>query len=187
MTSFGEGGTFQRFLHRLSPEPDAAGRAYEQLRRALHHYFTNRGCGSDVDALVDVALDRLAVKVAADSTEKDSIRALAYGIARYVGLEHSRRPKTVALSAEPLAPAIDISDSEHQSACLNSCLMRLSDADRDLITEYYEYDGRQKVESRRRSAGELDVTSGAFRVRLWKLRQKLRKCIERCLQQTRGE
>jgi DNA-directed RNA polymerase specialized sigma24 family protein len=188
MASSSEGEVFREFLFRLSPQPEEAGRIYEHLRRALCQYFANRGCGGDVEALVDIALDRLAAKVGQDTTlSGDSVRALAYGIARYVRLEHSRRPHWVTLAPEPITEERDSSDKEQRSACLNHCLMLLSEADRELITKYYQDDGRKKIDSRRTSAAKHELTAGALRVRLWKIRQRLRSCIENCMQRNQSD
>jgi DNA-directed RNA polymerase specialized sigma24 family protein len=78
-----------RLMGRLGRDASDAGEAYEELRRTLVRFFDWRGV-NDASECADIALDRLAHKID-DDVEVVNIRAFAYGIARHVLLEQSRR------------------------------------------------------------------------------------------------
>ena len=72
---------------------------------------------------------------------------------------------------------------EEKHECLELCLQRLSPIERELIRRYHEKDGegKAKIVSRERLAQELGMTVSALRLKAFWLREKLRICMESCL------
>lgn len=189
-SSDGPIGSLHSLLYALNVNVHEAALIYERLRRVLDHFFTNRGCGADSDALADIVLERLAVRIsesagASDKKEQstDSVFRFAFGIAGNVAKEHFRHSARSAPLADPGKLPSREADLERElrSICLNRCQLTLSVEERDLITRYYSADGQKKINERQKMADELNITLKALRVRVWNVRQKLRKCIEKCM------
>jgi DNA-directed RNA polymerase specialized sigma24 family protein len=181
MTSEGHGvEPLQRLLAQLGPSPEAAGEAYESLRRLLQRFFEVRGC-AEAATLCDEVIDRVARRLA-DGIEIVNLPAYAHGVARLVFLEARRRPDALsldALSADPAAPAAAADDPA--ATCLDGCLGRLDEPTRSAVTAYYSSDGRQRIEGRRRLAVDLGVSATALRLRMLRARLGLERCVEACL------
>lgn len=175
-------------LDRLGPAPDAAGEAYESLRRMLCRYFEVRHA-HDATALSDEVIDRLARRLQ-DGTTIGDVGAFARGTARLVLLEARRRPSPVALDVEPPAPESDAdgltAEAEVDSHCLDRCLARLDAATRSQIRAYYTADGRGRIDGRKRLAASLGVSATALRLRMLRQRFALEQCMRGCLGDTGG-
>jgi DNA-directed RNA polymerase specialized sigma24 family protein len=167
-------------LQRLGPSPDAAGDAYESLRRLLHRFFEVRGC-HDAAALCDEVLDRVARRLA-DGIDIANLPAYAHGVARLVHLEARRRPAASPLEALPTEPAAaGAADADPAGTCLDGCLDRLDDATRQQVIAYYTSDGRGRIDGRRELARQLGVSATALRLRMLRTRLALERCVEACL------
>lgn len=173
---------FALLLARLDPDPERAGEAYESLRRTLGAFFAWRGAATPNEC-ADETLDRLAAKLAEGLVIVD-VRRFARGVARLVLLEHWRDPAAQRApvddrlrAAPPSAPTSD----DHRHACLDRCLAELPAEGRTLILRYYTADGRDRIDSRRRLAGELRVSESALRNRAQRLRDRLERCLTACL------
>ena len=170
-------------LGRLDPDPERAGQAYEDLRQALLGFFTWRGAPA-IEERADETLDRLAAKLE-QGQRVDDVRRFARGIARMVLLESWRRPETRAARVEELElerlPAPPEPEPEPLRDCLERCLTELRVGSRDLILRYYVAEGRTKIEGRRRLAEELGVSENGLRSRAQRVRDRLERCISRCL------
>lgn len=106
-----------------------------------------------------------------------------YGVARYVAMEAVRR-KEIATGVTPTLPAdVDVHSPEYD--CLLKCLKFLSEQKRELILDYYVYDGHDKIEYHKLMAEELGITEGALRGRAFHLRVNLEKCILKCVETTK--
>jgi hypothetical protein len=64
---------------------------------------------------------------------------------------------------------------------------RSSEEKRELIIDYYVYDGHDKIEHHKLMAGELGITEGALRGRAFHLRATLEKCILKCVENTKAK
>jgi len=51
-----------------------------------------------------------------------------------------------------------------------------------MIEQYYSAEKRAKINLRRRLAQQFGLTIGSLRLRALRVRQKLQKCIEQCLE-----
>jgi DNA-directed RNA polymerase specialized sigma24 family protein len=66
-------------------------------------------------------------------------------------------------------------------ACLERCLQELPREARDLVLQYYVSEGRSKIDNRRRLAVTLGLTDNALRSRVQRVRDRLERCIAKCL------
>ena len=169
-------------LARLGPDPEQAGAAYEDVRRALVAFFTWRGAFTPEEC-ADETLDRVARRIEEGEDVRDVPR-FARGVARLVLLEHWRKPDTrrAELSeqpepvAEPAAP-----DDEALHRCLDRCLGELPDEGRRLIMDYYQEAGRARIERRQAMARSLGLSEAALRNRAQRLRNRLEDCLAGCM------
>lgn len=166
-------------LQRLGETPDAAGEAYESLRRLLCRYFEVRGC-RDAGVLSDEVFDRMSRRLA-EGVEIADIGAYAHGIARLVLLEARRRPMDGTLDAEPAAEVDDDQQArEATAACLDRCLTRLGATTRAEVLDYYAAEGRRRIDGRRQLAARLGVSATALRLRMLRVRLTLERCVDAC-------
>jgi DNA-directed RNA polymerase specialized sigma24 family protein len=173
---------FDAFLEWLDTDRDLAGQRYEQIRAGLIRVFVSKG-HSDADYLADETLDRVVKRL-------PDIRAgyvgdpnkYIHGVARNILLEASRRKEiaTDHLPERVVQPARGAADYE----CLMSCLQLLPSEKRELILDYYLYQGSAKIEHHRKMAVELHITEGALRTRAHHLRAALERCVLGCLNKT---
>jgi DNA-directed RNA polymerase specialized sigma24 family protein len=59
---------------------------------------------------------------------------------------------------------------------------KLSPENRALVLRYYEADGREKIEKRKILADELGIAPNALRIRAYRIRAALQKCLEKCVE-----
>lgn len=175
-----------RLLARLDDDPQRAGESYEALRRTLVKFFDWRGAG-DPDACADETIDRLARKLDEGTTVEDP-RRFARGIARLVLLERWRSPEARAPRAEavdvarlPAAAPPEPAEADAREACFGRCLAELAPDARQLILGYYSAEGRVKIDGRKRMAESLGLSENALRSRAQRIRDRLERCIGRCL------
>jgi DNA-directed RNA polymerase specialized sigma24 family protein len=172
---------FALLLERLGDHPERGGEGYESLRRALVRFFDWRGAHAP-DECADETLDRLARRLDEEDAIAD-VRGYAHGIARLVLLEQWRRPRELPgiEAAERLPSSPPTADDDPREACFERCLAELPAEGRALILEYYAADGRLKIEGRKRLAASLGLSDTALRNRAQRLRDRLERCIGRCL------
>lgn len=182
--------SFRQLLHWLDEGGDSAGERYLEVRRRLELYFDRKSCSSP-DELADETLNRVARKL-------DEIGAITnvtplhycYIVAKFVFLESLRDGKRretslpaagTDLQTSPLAgDAGPTEDRERLTTCLDHCLSRISNADRDIILPYYQGQQRDRIEQRAALATRLGLTSNALTIRACRIRQKLEACVQAC-------
>ena len=177
--------SFARLLERLDADGERAGEKYEALRHRLIKFFEWRGAPFPEDH-TDDCFNRVARKLAGQ-IEIHNINAYCYEVARLVCLEarkgkDSRReswdpnlhkPDAVSPSDEP--------DRELLLGCLDDCLDRLPAESRAVIVEYYQDQNRDQIERRRALAAALGLRREALANRAQRLRDKLERCVTRCV------
>jgi DNA-directed RNA polymerase specialized sigma24 family protein len=189
---------FDGLLARLSDNPNDAGRIYESIRAALITFFECRGSPCAADH-ADETINRVARRLAQGATIHTANPAsYFYGVARNVLKEHWDTPAcvTTTLDAAP-ASALTIADGEtldarererisheKQLTCLERCLNVLSAGDRSLVFDYYRGDGGAKIRNRRALADRLSLGPTALRLRALRIRQKLERCVVRCVEES---
>jgi DNA-directed RNA polymerase specialized sigma24 family protein len=169
---------FANFLEWLSPDGDSAGEEYERLRFRLCIFFSQRRCGFP-DELADETINRVIVKISEESVENKL--AYCYGVARNVFRESLRKERhrldidEVQIAAE--APA----ERSFSGECLDKCLGELPPESRNLILDYFSEVKLAKIELHRRISERLEMTQTALRMRVVRIKQKLKVCVQECM------
>jgi DNA-directed RNA polymerase specialized sigma24 family protein len=174
---------FDNLLSWLSPDREDAGRKYEEIRKQLVRFFTCWGCGAP-DDLTDETIDRLVRWMEGRGWEASAepIRVF-YGFARNIRHEAYRQPSVAPMpvEVEDLSPKQE--NQEVNLHCLDLCLEKLAEVERELIRGYYAHAGRKKIEHRQTMAGKMGIGMNALRIQAWRIRSTLRDCIDGCLKQ----
>lgn len=183
-----------RLLTRLGPDRDAAGREYERIRTRLVRFLLWRGC-YEADDLADEAINRVARRIA-EGLEIESEDPYVYfrGVASKVFQEWRRgrrrdqeahyaaaRETERLRASEEGASETDPDRSRRERNrrdCLQSCLELLPDGDRDLVLRYYQGDGDARLPHRRSLAREYGLSMDQLRLRAFRIRRRLERCIE---------
>lgn len=170
--------SFDRLLAWLGPGSEEAGRRYEEIRRSLIKIFTCRGCHESED-LADETINRVVAKLPDIEADYTGERALYfYGVANKVHLEYLRRRP--APPAPPPAPAPS-EEEEREYECLLHCVGGLSSDHRELVLQYYREEKRAKIDNRKHLADRLGIALNALRIRAYRIRLGLQKCVEECV------
>lgn len=179
--------SFEEILAWLNPDRDVAAELYVQLRNYLTKMFVWRGC-SDPEGMVDDVFDRVARKVIeVRPTYEGDPRRYFHGVANNLIKENLKNFKTyvpldeVALSLRQTAITENEEEELVREECLQSCLQQLDSDKRELIKAYYAKQKQAKIEHRSKLAEDLGITLPTLRVRLFRIRDSLENCIERCL------
>jgi RNA polymerase sigma factor (sigma-70 family) len=177
---------FEKLLNWLSDDRETAGEKYALIRDRLVRIFYARG-SHQADDLADETIDRVAKKIDTiyDSYEGDPALYF-YAVARNVFLESTRAPRAAELTdniyhTEPDDAEAEVENDDRYHECLEKCLQKLDPAQREFIIGYYSDSKRAKVERRKSIAAELGISDKALRIRAFRLRENLRKCITACI------
>jgi RNA polymerase sigma factor (sigma-70 family) len=173
--------SFEALLCWLDPDREKAGLKYEQIRSGLINFFTGRG-HCEAEDLADETINRVISRLHEVSNQITGERArYFYGVARKVQLEYLRRK----LPNPPAESAKDSDRVELEYRCLEKCIAKLSPENRALVMRYYEADGREKIDKRKQLADELGIAPNALRIRAYRIRAALQKCLEQCVEDAR--
>ncbi|HEV2706275.1 MAG TPA: RNA polymerase sigma factor [Pyrinomonadaceae bacterium] len=167
--------SFDDFLDWLGPD---GGQQYETIRAGLIRIFISKGF-SDAEDLADETIIRVIKKLPSIREGYQGEKARYFhGVARNV-MHEARRRKEFATDNIPerLTQPVQTSDTYD---CLLKCLQTLPPDRRELILDYYLYEGKDKIAHHRRMAEELGITTGALRTRAHHTRRDLEKCVEQC-------
>ena len=102
-----------------------------------------------------------------------------YAVAKKIYLERIK-PKPA-----PFIPPIDADNSERERVgdCLDRCLEQLSSADRNLVIRYHEDDRGARIQNRKEISEEMNISRNALRIKMCHIHSRLKKCIEKHLEQ----
>lgn len=164
-----------------------AGVKYETIRRSLINIFVWGRC-LDPEGMADETFNRVANKVHELRERYEGKPALyCYGVAKNLIKECWRSARThVPLDEanDPAAPPPqedEDDDSAHAPECLQECLDKLNPDDRKLILAYYLKDKQAKIEHRKALALQHGIGTNALRVKVYRIRAILEKCMNQCL------
>lgn len=169
--------SFDLLLAWLSPDREQAGQRYEEIRTRLIKIYTTRGCW-DADELADETINRVARKLVEVKDSYTGDPALFfYGFVNHIYLEYLRRKPA------PIPPSMPRMSEEDEARfrCLEECFEKLDSETRDLVLEYYRGEKTAKINHRREFADRLGIAPNALRLRAFRARAMILKCIERCL------
>jgi RNA polymerase sigma factor (sigma-70 family) len=175
---------FDSFLSRLNQDREQAGQEYERVRSRLILYFQCRDI-VQVEDCADEAINRVILKLQTGHQIRDLVTYI-FGVARLVLLEnHRSQLRHQEIEDEHIvSPIFSDEDDELQRHmdCLRRCLQSLPADDRDLITQYYQEQKRAKINLRQELAQRFEIDLNALRVRAYRLRNSLQKCVRKCVQ-----
>ena len=170
---------FDILLSWLDANRDAAGIKYETIRTSLIRIFISHGF-DDAEDLADVTINRVTKKIPElIKTYVGEPAAYFYAVARNVIHEAGRR-KEIATDKIPEKIELITEENDDRYDCLIECLKVLPVVKRDLILDYYLYEGKDKIVHHRRMAQHLGITDGALRTRAHKIRTAVEKCVVNC-------
>ena len=172
----------ETLLDWLNPDRERASSRYFFIRASLIKVFESRRC-QDADVLAEQTIDRVMERIdlVAPSFKGDPT-VYFYGVAKNVIHEYFRyRQIHVELSEAADEPFIETDpDLELRSRCMDKCLAELEQDDAELIRTYYSFQPHEKVSTRHAIAREKDLKIANLRIRVFRIRAKLRECIEKC-------
>ena len=178
---------FAKLLAHLGDSPDRAGDGYEELRLMLVKFFEWRDSWFPEDD-ADETLDRVVRKLDEGKEDIQNLTAYCFGVARLVHLEHLRAPERRRVQLEdvpPLsAPEHFPAEDEHEEQrlnCFRTCLQSLPSQTSELVVTYYQDEKRTRIDHRKKLAQELGISPEALRRRVKLARDKLEKCVRKCL------
>ena len=173
---------FDSLLSWLDSDREQAALKYEKIRGGLIKIFAGRSCGEPED-LADETINRVARKLKEIEKDFSGDRArYFFGVANKVHLEHLRRKLPQAMPP----PANDPDRIELEYNCLERCIERLPKENRDLLLRYHGAEGRVETELRQALADELGIAPNALRIRVYRIRQSLKECVEKCIERAIG-
>lgn len=166
---------FDSLLTWLSDDRDVAGRKYETIRAGLVRMFVSKGF-SNAEDLADETINRVMTRLPdIRANYKGEPACYFHGVARNIIREALRRKEIAAGVVDGrLEPELELSE---ESDCLKLCLKCLPPSKRDLILDYYLYDGHEKVEHHKQMAVRLKISEGAMRSRAFQIRLSLENCM----------
>ena len=187
---------FHRLLEWFDQGTESHGERYMEIRDRLVSYFGRRRCPTPED-LADETLNRVARRLEEQLAIDDVSPAhYCYITARFVLLESLRLRAREADSLtdiraglqSPGPPDEGAAERERTLECLERCLAASSEAERDLIREYYRTDAGAAKLQRKRLAERLGLTPNSLAIRAWRLRHRLERCVRECRErrQTNG-
>jgi DNA-directed RNA polymerase specialized sigma24 family protein len=193
--------SFSRLLGWLDGDEDSEGRKYEEMRRRLIAYFDRKGCLAP-EELADETLTRVMKWLEENDRLSDPEPArIFFKTAKFVFLEHLRKADPnqdkldeLPASSEPAADphhsaalADEQAERERRLTCLERCAQKLPPEECEMITRYYYGEQRVKIENRRVLAERLKISANALSVRACRVRDKLRACVMKCVNQQGGQ
>ena len=169
---------FDSLLTWFCNDRDVAGRKYETIRSGLVRIFVSKGF-SNAEDLADETINRVMVRLPdIKANYRGEPACYFHGVARNIIRESSRRKEIAEGLIDGRVEPNPGPPGEHD--CLGHCLASLPPSKRDLILDYYLYDGHQKIKHHKRMAGELQITEGAIRSRAYQIRVHLQNCMRQC-------
>ena len=167
---------FNKLLAWLNADREAAGQQYSLIQLRLVRFFATRHC-VDAEYLADRCIN-ITIKKIDELTDYVGDRSLYFlGVAKYVLMEKAREDLRPVPVPEP--PAIPDADLEN---CLERCLTELPADDRVLVLDYEEGEKQLRIQKRKQLADDLGTTINALRIKICRLHQQLKTCIEECLE-----
>jgi len=131
--------------------------------------------------LADETINRVILKIGEEDVQNKP--AFVYGFAKNVYLESLRKEKNhlnideIAVAEKPQIKE----ETDFSGACLDKCLRELPDENRSLILDYFSEDKQAKIDFHKELAAKFETTQTALRMRIVRIKQKLKACLEECV------
>lgn len=169
---------FANFLAWLSPQGDSAGDEYERLRFRLCTFFSQRQ-SKFPDELADETINRVILKSSEEIIENKL--AYCYGVAKNVYRESLRKERNHLDIDEVTVAAKAPEEQSFSRECLDKCLAELPLESRNLVLDYFSEVKLAKIELHKRISEKLEMTQTALRMRVMRIKQKLKICVQECM------
>lgn len=169
---------FAKFLEWLNPDLDSAGEEYERLRFRLCTFFSQRHCRF-ADELADETINRVILKISEEEIQNKI--AYCYGVARNVYRESLRKERTHLDIDDVTVAAKAPEEQSFSSQCLDQCLEKLPPDSRNLLLDYFSEVKLAKIKLHQRISESLETTQTALRMRVMRTKQKLKVCVQECM------
>jgi DNA-directed RNA polymerase specialized sigma24 family protein len=180
---------FDRLLASLGGDRESAGKHYLETRAKLVRFFEWRGCPFPEDH-ADETINRVARRL----VEGEKILNQAgyfFGVARMLLLEINKESIRQQQALKELPGSTITSNQSDESEacidCLRHCLQKLSPDDRELILQYYHGEKGVKIDCRKKLAERFGVPINTLRMRVFRIRENLQRCLENCQTQCRSK
>jgi RNA polymerase sigma factor (sigma-70 family) len=186
-------GTFEKLWHSVTPHGETTNEEYFRLRSGLIKFFQWRR-GESPEDLADETLARVIDRLE-NGEVTSNLATYCYSVAAGVWKEYLGTRKKMRLAAVELedilslrAPlAEDLNDDDTKHECLELCLQKLLPKDRALILQYYQKEKSAKIEQRIKLAKDLGTSVNGLRVRIFRIRERLERCITQCMEEKAQE
>ena len=180
---------FNKLLNRLDPIREQAEARYLRLHRYLVGMFIKRHF-VDAEDMADEVMNRVAANPNIDKAVELKDQYF-FTVAKNLMLEQDRQKRRnveideddSSISYTPTLLGEDDVEGSAKFECLSGCLQQLNDHERGLVLSYYQHDGRDKINHRQKIAADLKLSEKALRVRVYRIRRHLDKCIQECLEE----
>ncbi len=174
-----------KLLEYLDGDRERASEKYRELQNKLIALFEWRSCSAPED-LADETLNRVARRLeeGLEIKTREPFRYLR-GVALNLIKEDYKRAARERAAFEDYryleTREEAAEESDERKAALDGCLAGLESGDRDLILEFYRGEKSTRIANRRRQAEALGITRTALRIRAYRLRKELEKCVKKSL------
>jgi DNA-directed RNA polymerase specialized sigma24 family protein len=167
---------------------------FETLRGKLTLFFEARRC-VDAEGLADATLERVIEKLC-EGTKVADLTGYSFGVAKNIIREDARKERARQRYVEEQRHRLQAVQGEEDDEaalrerrlkCLEDCTARLRERERWTLFEYYKLRGQRKLEHRRKMAEQLNISREALTLRIFHLKQRLKRCINDCLKNASTE
>jgi RNA polymerase sigma factor (sigma-70 family) len=176
---------WEKLRARIKSEPNLEGNdfeeKYENLRKGVRRRFALTKLFDD--ECIDETLDRVA-KAIEGGASIDNLPAYCNRVAHNVLIDFVKDPLNRVdeiddTTAPPPIPPDPL--KEQRAECLEECLKKRPEEERELVLKYYQ---DCKSKQREEMANDLTITIDALRKRAQRIRDKLEECIMDCLKKS---
>ncbi len=181
--------SYTNMLNWLDEDSKIAAEKYRVIRLRMVKILDYRGC-LESEELADETIERVAGKtIEVIETYIGNPEKYFFGVMNNVYREYLKKPKLQELPETIIQEAVttDDEDFQIQYQCLKKCLNKLSAKNKNFILQYYEGEKFHKIQNRKNLADELDANAGVIRVKAFRLRLKLQKCVLKCVAENKNE
>lgn len=185
---------FRELLLRFDADLEQAAEKYELMRRQLIKFFECRNC-ENAQELADETINRVTRKISEGETiPPNALSAYFYGVARNIVRESKVNPEKIIISVDDLEslhpttpPSLVMNPLNLEEdvlkqmlECLDSCLGELSEKDQEIVLVYYEGECGAKIANRKKIATLFGMNINNLRIRVYRIREKLERCVQLC-------
>lgn len=182
---------WEKFLKLLDEAPDKAGDRYEQIRARLITFFECRRCLAS-ERLADISINRV-IRRYFEGEVITTLMGYVFGVAKVVYLEYLAEQRNEKFIRDEFTragegvvePNLGDDEAGVRQSCFDGCMAELEPNDRAFIKRYYEDSRKEKIKNRRSMAKELDISRNAVVMRAFHVRQRLKRCVHKCLKKHR--